>query len=96
MLSPPTSSVYRSVVYFAMSFKNFAVCIASSRVGDSTMALLPTLEECSFSFSSIGIKNDAVLPEPESITSTQTSFIETQGTWDGRGARRTQTDLFEP
>ena len=62
MLSPPTSSVYRSVVYFAMAFRNLAVCIASSRVGDSTIARTPTRVECSFNRSKIGMRNVAVLP----------------------------------
>mmetsp|Transcript_9260 Transcript_9260/g.32549 ORF Transcript_9260/g.32549 Transcript_9260/m.32549 type:complete len:263 (-) Transcript_9260:112-900(-) len=65
--SPPTSEAWTILVgaNLAMRCENLNVCSASSRVGESTMATTSPEMTCfAMMFSSIGIKNAAVLPDP--------------------------------
>mmetsp|Transcript_119736 Transcript_119736/g.344035 ORF Transcript_119736/g.344035 Transcript_119736/m.344035 type:complete len:228 (+) Transcript_119736:2201-2884(+) len=61
---PPTSRQHRKSLNLPNCLKNFAVCMASSRVGESATARNPTDTECAFNLSTTGIKNAAVFPEP--------------------------------
>lgn len=49
---------------FAKALKYYAVYIAISLAGERIIHLVPTIFECSFNFSIIGMMKDPVLPLP--------------------------------
>jgi len=61
---PPTSRQQRSPLLRLSCLKNFAVCMASSRVGERTTARTPTETEWEPRRSMIGIRKAAVFPDP--------------------------------
>lgn len=94
MVAPPTNRHMRRSVNLAMLLANFMVCVASSRVGDSTTARAPTGSvQCFCSFSSSGMRKAAVLPEPGAATHTTTT---TTTTVARRIRRQTPTPTLTP
>ena len=63
--SPPSTRIVCKSMYLPISLMNLNVCTANSRVGDKINALAFVLACRAFSFSNIGIKKHAVLPEPK-------------------------------
>lgn len=64
MLVPPTRRHERSPVNLPSWLETKLVCMASSRVGESTSARTPPFGSRVLSLSSMGTRNAAVFPEP--------------------------------
>mmetsp|Transcript_28501 Transcript_28501/g.71749 ORF Transcript_28501/g.71749 Transcript_28501/m.71749 type:complete len:223 (+) Transcript_28501:2091-2759(+) len=79
--SPPTSRQSSSCGFkkWPSSLANLSVCTASSRVGDSTIARTPTVDVCARSFSSMGTRKAAVLPEPVRAIATTSRPVSSSG-----------------
>jgi hypothetical protein len=87
-LSPPTNRIVLRSVPRPNSFTTLSVCRASSRDGDMMTPRAPTLAECVFSFSIMGMTNAAVLPDPVRAMPTTSSPCMMRGTalrWMGVG-----------
>lgn len=62
--SPPSTRIVFSSIKRPRSLMNLYVCTANSRVGDRIKARAPFVGSRRCSFSNIGIRKQAVLPEP--------------------------------